>query len=151
MENIDYHTKFNESLVESIDMINSVKNLGMTTEVNKNIEGKLCHAIYDSFSFNNVYNYFELLRLFIDEALVYIICTYSFYQLLNNKMELITIFVFNSLMAYFIDPIKNLISLIPKFNFLRASFYKICDYIDIKEEQEGSGANLALYIRINRW
>lgn len=137
IDNIDYQTMFNTLMVENVDMIYSVKNLGMTNEVTGSIEKKLCYAIYDSFSLNNTYNYFELLRLILDELLIYIISTYSFILLINNKMPLISIFVFNSLMAYFIDPIKNLISLIPKYNFLRASFYKICDYIDIKEEDEG--------------
>ena len=137
MDNIDYQTMFNTSMVEGIDMINSVKNLGMTENVVGSIEKRLCHAVYDSYSLNNIYNYFELLRLFIDELLIFVISTYSFISLMNNSMSLISIFVFNSLMAYFIDPIKNLISLIPKYNFLRASFYKICDYIDIKEESEG--------------
>ena len=137
LENIDYQTIFNTSLVENIDMINSVKNLGMNDNVVRSIEKKLCHAIFDSFSLNNTYNYFELLRLFIDELLVFIISTYSFIAFTHNEISLISIFVFNSLMAYFIDPIKNLISLVPKYNFLRASFYKICDYVDIKEENEG--------------
>ncbi len=140
-DNIDYQTTFNTSLVESVDMINSVKNLGMTNEVAQNVEKKLCHTLYDSYSLNNTYNYFELLRMFIDELLVYIVNTFTFYQLTLNQISLISIFVINSLMAYFIDPIKNLISIIQKYNFLRASFYKICDYIDIKEETEGEITN----------
>ena len=136
LNNIDYQTVFNTSVVENIDMINSIKNLGMTDYIISVIEKKLCHTIFDSFSLNSTYNSFELLRLFLDEFLLFVITTYSFYAYTNNQISLISIFVFHSLMSYFIEPIKNLISLIPKFNFLRASFYKICDYINIKEENE---------------
>ncbi len=141
--NIEYHTVFNTTFVESVDMINSIKNLGMTKESCHNIEKKLCHTIYDSYSFNNTYNYFELFRTLIDELLIFIISTYSFYLIVNDQTSLISVFIFNSLMAYFVDPIKNLISVVPKYNFLRASFNKICDYVDIKEEHEGDLSNFA--------
>jgi ATP-binding cassette subfamily B protein len=57
---------------------------------------------------------------------------------MNNKLSFIDLVLFNTLMYYVIDPIKNLISYIPKINFLRASFRKICDFIDIEEEILGS-------------
>ena len=135
-ENIDYQTNFNSVLTESIDMINSVKNLGKTKEVAGRIEEKLCLTLYDSYSFNQSYNYYNLLKSLIDELVIFIVSTWGFMLLLNNDISLISLFVFNSIMVYFIDPIKNILMMIPKFHFLRASFNKICDYIDLIEEPE---------------
>ena len=41
---------------------------------------------------------------------------------------------FNNLLIYLFDPIKNIISLIPKYYYIKASFYKISEFMDISEE-----------------
>lgn len=40
-------------------------------------------------------------------------------------------------MSYFKEPIKRFVDLFPKYNFFRASFRKVCDFVDIKQEYLG--------------
>ncbi|MBE6148808.1 MAG: peptidase domain-containing ABC transporter [Firmicutes bacterium] len=135
--NIDFQTEVNSNLIENLNMINSIKNLNKTSEALENIEGKLCNLIYDNFTFNNALNGFEFFRNSISEIGFFVINTYGFYLIYNGNLSFVDLVVFNTLTAYFMDPIKNIITLIPNFNFFRASFKKICDFIDLEEEQLG--------------
>ena len=84
----------------------------------------------------------ETIKNIFYELSFFIINTYGFYLIYNNKFSLISLVIYNTFLSYFIDPIKNIVSLIPKYNFLRASFNKICDFININEEKMGDNEKL---------
>ncbi|MBQ6840623.1 MAG: peptidase domain-containing ABC transporter [Bacilli bacterium] len=136
-QNIDYQTDVNSILIENLNMINSLKNLNRIPNALQLIEHKLSSLIYDNYTFTSSLNAFEFVRNMISELGIFIINTYGFHLIFNNNFSLVNLIVFNTLMNYFIDPIKNIVSLIPNFNFLRASFRKICDFVDLEEEKLG--------------
>ncbi|MDD5865511.1 MAG: cysteine peptidase family C39 domain-containing protein [bacterium] len=141
-QNIEYQTEVNTILLENIDMINSIKNLNETENILNKIENKICNLIFDNYSFNISINFFETLKNIFYELSFFIINTYGFYLIYNNKFSLISLVIYNTFLSYFMSPIKNIVSLIPKYNFLRASFNKICDFINIKEEKIGESKEL---------
>lgn len=134
-KNIDYETEFNSHLIENLEMINSVKNLNRTENILEQIEKKLSVLLFDNYSFTNIVNSLSFFKNLVYELGIFIINTYGFYQIYQGKFSLVNLVIFNALLVYFTEPIKNIESLIPKFNFLRASFRKICDFIDLKEEK----------------
>lgn len=136
-QNIDYETEVNTALIEDLNMINSIKNLNRTSCVLDNLENKISLLLYDNYDFTNVFNALNFIKNFVCELGVFIINTLGFYQIINGSLSLVNLIVFDTLMSYFINPIKNIESLIPKYNFLRASFRKICDFIDLEEEKLG--------------
>jgi len=137
-QNIDYETEVNSKLIENLDMINSIKNLNRSIYVLENLENSISTLLYDNYNFSNVFNTLNFFKSAVCELGIFIINTLGFYQILNGEFSLVNLVVFNTLMSYFIDPIRNIESLIPKFNFLRASFRKICDFIDLDEEKLGN-------------
>ena len=141
-QNIEYQTEVNTILLENINMINSIKNLNETENILNKIENKICNLIFDNYTFNININFFETIKNIFYELSFFIINTYGFYLIYNNKFSLISLVIYNTFLSYFIDPIKNIVSLIPKYNFLRASFNKICDFININEEKMGDNKNL---------
>ena len=141
-QNIEYQTEVNTILLENINMINSIKNLNETENILYKIENKICNLIFDNYTFNININFFETIKNIFYELSFFIINTYGFYLIYNNKFSLISLVIYNTFLSYFIDPIKNIVSLIPKYNFLRASFNKICDFININEEKMGDNENL---------
>lgn len=141
-QNIEYQTEVNTILLENINMINSIKNLNETENILNKIENKICNLIFDNYSFNISINFFETLKNIFYELSFFIINTYGFYLIYNNKFSLISLVIYNTFLSYFMNPIKNIVSLIPKYNFLRASFNKICDFINIKEEKIGESKEL---------
>lgn len=141
-QNIEYQTEVNTILLENINMINSIKNLNETENILYKIENKICNLIFDNYTFNININFFETIKNIFYELSFFIINTYGFYLIYNNKFSLISLVIYNTFLSYFIDPIKNIVSLIPKYNFLRASFNKICDFININEEKMGDNEKL---------
>lgn len=143
-QNIDYQTEFNSVLIDRLSIINSIKNLNQVNNSLDTIEKYLSQIIYDDFDFTNVINCFEFFKNLLYELGILGINTLGFYFIYQNKINLVDLVVFNTLIGYFTSPLQNIVGLIPKFNFLRASFNKICDFIDLEEEKEGTLSNFIL-------
>lgn len=136
-QNLDYQTIFNSILIDNVELINSIKNLDEVHNTQISVEDKLSNLIYDNYEFTTQLNAFSILKNFISEIMLFLVNTYGFYLIYTQNLSLVSLVIFNTLMVYFIDPIKNIVSLIPKFIFLRASFNKICDFVDLNEENMG--------------
>lgn len=137
VQNINKQTELNATIIENINMLNSYKNL-LCEKVASNRNNKcLMNLTNDSFELTNFFNIASLIKSAILEIGFFAINTYGFYLLYVNKITIIDLILFVSLSSYFTEPIKNVISLLPKINFLRASYLKICDFIAIDEENLG--------------
>lgn len=136
-QNIDYQTNVNSILIENVDMLSSIKNLNEEEHILKKIESKISGFLYDNYSFISFINFLDTIKNLVYELSYFIINTVGFYLIINGKMPVIDLVIFNMFLSYFIDPVKNIIEIIPKYNFLRATFNKICDFIDLEEEKNG--------------
>jgi ATP-binding cassette subfamily B protein len=137
-ENIEVSTNFNASLIETIEMNTSLKNLNLTSRFLAKLESKLIIMLKQSFNFGKLLNIIDFLKNFIYEIGLFTISSYGIYLIYQNNLELLSLITFNSLIIYLFNPIKDLIDLIPKYNYLKASFHKISEFINIpKEEQKG--------------
>lgn len=135
MQNIEYEDGFNTTLLENITLFNSIKNLNKVKEVLFKVEKSLSNYLYDSFKFTKIVNKQNGFKNALNEISYYLVNTMGIILILNNKLSLINLVLFNSLMSFFFDPIKNLIDSLPKYNFLKASIAKISEFINIEEEK----------------
>lgn len=134
MQNIEFETEFNTTLIENLNMFSSIKNLN-TTDLNLNwIEKKLIKYLKDNYILTNFFNKQNLSKNMINELTLFIVNTFGFYLIYINSLEILDLITFNSLMSYYIDPIKNMIDMLPKINYLKASFYKLNDFLANKVE-----------------
>ena len=122
-------------------MMCSIKNLDKTKPVLNHIEEKNSNLIYDNFDFSNSVNFMFNIQNFILENAEFLVTGFGVYLIFNNNFSLISLITFNMIMSYFIEPIKRFVGLFPKFNFFRASFRKVCDFIDINQESLGELEN----------
>ncbi len=136
-QNINFQTIVNAKLIERLDMIHSIKNLDRTDKVLNDLEKDICNLLYDHFSFSKFIVMLNSLKNSIDEIGQFIINTLGLYFIYTGKLQIISLITFNTIMMYFTDPIKNIMAILPKFNFLRASFRKISEFIDLDEEVMG--------------
>ncbi len=134
LENIDYQTEFNSVLLESVEMIDSVKNLNVINIILNKIEKVLAKFLYNNYLFNEFFNKSSFFKNLIIESCFFTINSVGFWLILKNKLLLIDLITFNMLLSYCIDPVKNVISLIPKYNYIKASFSKITEFINIDPE-----------------
>ena len=142
-KNIDLQTESNIAIMENINSINSIKNLNLEKTIIENIEYKIGNLIYDNYDFNIEYNLVDFIRDSFCEIILFIINVYGFYLIFNGTLTFVDLVIFNTISSFFMDPIKNIVNLFSKYNYLRASFNKICDFINMKEEMIGEDENFS--------
>jgi len=135
LKNINYHTEFNSVIIEAVDMFESVKNLNVIKIILSKIEKCLAKYLLNNYEFSNFINLTNLLKDFILEFSFFLINSYGFWQVYKGGMVILDLFTFNIILVYFIDPVKNILTLLPKYNYVKASFAKISEFVNLEEEK----------------
>lgn len=139
-DNIELETDFNSQLVENIGNIVSIKNLNIVETICSKLEFANIAHIKDTYNFNNLINNERSILNFVNEVGLTLINCLGIYLILKNQLSLINLVTFNSLVSFFLTPVKELADIIPKYNILKVSFAKINEFIDLKEEKLSSKA-----------
>ena len=130
--NINLETEFNTVLTNGLSHIISIKN-NNNYPINR-VEESLIKYLENSFHFSYKISVYSLINNFILEIGMFILNTFGFILILNGKLELIDLITYDSLYLYYIEPIKEIINLIPKYVYIKRCFSKINDFISLKEE-----------------
>ena len=136
-QNIDIQTEFNAKLIDNINMINSYKNLNIENKAKNGNSKNISKLINDNYELNGKMNVINLIKNSILEIGIFILNTYGFYLIWQGRFSFIDLVLINNVINYLIEPIQNTVNILPKINYLRASYLKICDFIDINEEKLG--------------
>ncbi|MGM9834891.1 MAG: peptidase domain-containing ABC transporter [Bacilli bacterium] len=134
-DNIDRETDFNAQLVEKISSVNSIKNLHIESYINDMLEQSSVLYIKDSYYLNKFILSLETIHKIISELGTLLIMSIGLILIYNNKLTLINLVTFSTLATYFFDPIKNITSIIPKYNLIKLSINKVTEFNAIKEEK----------------
>lgn len=138
-ENIEITTDFNSVLIENVDMNFSIKNLNLVKEFIYRIENKLILVLKSNFSLSAFLNIMELLKNFIYEFGLFAVTTLGVYLIYNGEVEVLSLVTFNSIVLYLFNPVKELVDLIPKYNYLKASFNKLSEFLSTEIEKDYGG------------
>lgn len=138
-------SNFNTTLVEHVEMNESIKNLNLEKSFLYKLEDKLILMFKSDFALKNLINNIEFIKNFIYEIGLFIITTLGIYLIYKGSLELLSLVTFNSIILYLFNPVKEIIDLIPEFNYLKASFNKISEFLNISEEKSNNG-----FARINK-
>ncbi len=134
--NKEYHATLNTKVIESVTMLNNIKNLDKVNVILKQIEYSAVKYIHNSFSIGKINNLQNNIKYFTNEVGFYLINTVGFYQIYNNHITIEDLITFNLLTNIFFEPIKNLIDNIPKYNGVKASIFKLNEFMNIEGENE---------------
>jgi ATP-binding cassette, subfamily C, bacteriocin exporter len=140
-QNIVYETNFNSLTVSYLNAINSIKNINNNSYFNQNLENNCCTFLNDTFKFSQILNIYQLLNNVIMDLGLFIINTLSILMIYHNTLSLIDLITFDSLYFYLLDPVKQIINLIPKYIYIQKTFTKINDFIALDEEKLLSNNN----------
>ena len=135
--NIELEAEFNNILLENINMLNSIKNLNVTKRHLQKIENSLVNFVYDGFNFGKFINREMLIKNAINDIGFFIINTWGFYLIFKGNLEVTSLITFNTILGLILEPIKNCIDSLPKYNFVKASFSKINDFLSLNKEKLG--------------
>ncbi len=136
-QNITYNSEFSSILLDDISTFNSIKNLSLVNNHLKEVEKSLTNYLYDTFKLNNFLNKDYIIKYIIDEVSLFLIITLGFYYLAKGSIDLIDIVTFTSIMNLFINPFKNIVNILIKYNYIKATISKINDFLSIEKENTG--------------
>ena len=128
-------SNYNKTLNDSIYSYEINKNLNLNNNTLKNIEisyikNDYSHKIYD-YSIN-----FQVLLKELISNLTYIISLFmSTICIHKNIMTLGNFLLFNSLIYYFTEPLKNILELEPNINYLKNIYRRINDLLLVSSEE----------------
>jgi len=140
--NIELESVFNQSILENLEALTSLRHLHLPDIAINNIEKRLANFIHDTFQIKNLLNVINWGKLFLNEIGFFIINTLGFYFIYQNTLSISSLITFNTFYSYFLNPLKNLVDSIPKYNFLKATFTKLGDFLSIEEEVLGKKSNI---------
>lgn len=151
-ENIETSTDFNAELVENIEMNTSIKNLNLIDEFLWKLENKLILMLKSNFKLQKFFTGIEFLKNIVYEVGLFLITTFGIYLIYKGELELLKFITFNSIILYLFEPIKELLELIPKYNYLKVTFNKLSEFINIKTQNNTDGLEVLeeAHISVNK-
>ena len=135
LANIDYDTSFHSVVLENIKGLESLKNLNLINTGLFNIEKSLSKYLLNNYEFNNKFNNYNLIKNIILETAFFLINSFGLYFSLKGNFNIINLFTFDLILNYFTSSIQNIINILPKYNFIKATIRKIEEFINIEEEK----------------
>lgn len=133
-QNISIESEFNNTVLENIKMINSIKNLDAVDGILNKIERKLTHYLYDTYKVNTILNKINIFKVSCYEIGFFLINTFGFYFVYKGIINMIDLITFNALLNLYFEPLKNIVDSIPKYSFMKASITKINDFLGVRAE-----------------
>lgn len=135
--NIIIEEEFNNILLENIRAYKSIKNLNIINYSLLKIEEKLSQFLYDNYKLNNFLNKVNHFKKFIGDFGLFLIITLGLFQIENNSLSLTDLILFNSLFSFFLDPLKNILDVMPKYSYFKATFDKLSEFYNIEKDNFG--------------
>ena len=134
LKNIDAETEFNSNLIENIEGILTIKNTNQTDYVLTKINEKFTKYLRVSFNLNNLLNVQSFIKDFINEIGLFVITSYGIYLITIGELTILDLVTFNTLLVYLIEPVKNVIDLLPSINHLRITLSKTSEFSNLERE-----------------
>jgi len=131
-------------LVESLNGIQTVKAFNAERKVNLETEGRFIKLLRSVFKLSFTTNMQGIFKGFVELVGGVVIIWIGAYQVLQGKMSVGSLITFNSLLAYFLGPMKNLINLQPQLQTAIVAAERLGEILDLDiEADENEGKKIA--------
>ena len=122
-------------LVESLNGIETIKSFNAERKSNIETEKKFVKLLKSVFKGGWIYNLKDSLSGFVALVGGVVILWVGAYSVLNGEMTIGQLLAFNALLAYFLDPIKNLIELQPMMQTAIVASDRLGEILDLELEK----------------
>lgn len=130
---------FESTVIENVDSMISLKNLNLISLIFKKVEMYLINYLNKTYDLNKNILYTSSISTFIEEFLNFSIIFFGLIEILNNNCTLINLVTFQGLVGFFYSPFKNLMNLLPSYNYVLVGIEKVNDFYNVSEEQSEIG------------
>lgn len=133
---LDNKSLYNKILNENIYSYESNRNINLLNNKILKIENKYNEYIFSESKYNNLLNKQFIIKdiLFIFTNILSLSISVIF--IINNSITLGELFLYTSIVYYFIEPIKEIFDLGPNINYLKNIYIRINDLLLIKENND---------------
>ncbi len=132
---LEAETNFNANLIEKIEGLETIKNTNTISQETESLRQQKFKLLNKQLRFQKLVIFYQFWQNFITEVGLCLITSYGFILIFKQQLTMVDLLTFNTLMYYLFEPLRNLINLLPKYYYLRASFQKISDFFAIPEEK----------------
>ena len=124
-------------MIESISGYETIKGIHIENNVINKFEKKYVGFLNKIFNYQNLYIIQELLKDLINDIGFILITLVGTFLVLDNSIKLGTLFTFSSLLVYFLEPIKSILSLDQIIKESKISLKRILDVVVYEEDDNG--------------
>lgn len=131
--------QFQSLVVENLDSLLTLKNLNVLKKAIKKLEVRMIQFLKKNFNLNILILNTNTFSFLLEELLHFLVITIGLIEIVKKEITLIDLITFESLVGYFIEPFKNMIGLIPEYNFMKVNLEKMTDFFTMELEDSTKG------------
>lgn len=143
-ETMEKNSKLTSYLIESLNGIETIKAFNSERDVNLETEKRFIKFIKAIFKNECINNLQVSLKSLVEAVFGIVVIWMGSVQVLNGNISFGELLTFNALLAYFLDPIENIISLQPTVQTAIVAAERLSEILDLeleKSEQEDKKIN----------
>ena len=134
---MEYNAQLTSYLVESLNGIQTIKAYNAERKANRDTEIRFVRLLRSIFDLAWVSNLQSFLKTFVELVGGIIILGVGGVSVINGEMTIGALITFHSLLAYFLDPVKNLINLQPQMQTAVVAAERLGEILDLEAEKTG--------------
>ncbi|WP_461615783.1 peptidase domain-containing ABC transporter [Clostridium sp. Marseille-QA1073] len=134
-ETMENNAKLTSYLVESINGIETVKAFNAERQVNLETEKRFVKLLKKVFKNGWINNLQGSLKSGVRAVFGVVILWIGTYKVMKGQLSIGELLAFNSLLAYFLDPIENLINLQPQLQTAKVAAERLGEILDLELEK----------------
>ena len=135
--NINSSIDFNTKVIDGINSLTSTKYLNNEFNMEYRAKKSCLNFIYDGEQTNKYLNKLNFFKNFYTDFAIYLVTCCGIYMNYLGIISLVNLFTFILIINSFIEPIKELMDIIPKYCFIKASLYKFNEFSVINNKDNG--------------
>ena len=135
LERLETKKKWNEMVYEKIHLFLTMKHFHQTKMALENLEDSLCEKEGEWDYQKRKTLWFQASKNFFLEFLFFLLMTYGILLVGQGKLTIYDFLTFQSLYFYFVNPLKELADIAPKFCYMKGILRKISETMSLEEEK----------------
>ena len=135
-EQMENNAQLTSYMVESLDGIETIKACNSEREIKWKAESKFVKLLHSVFKLAKINNIQSSLKILIELVGGVVILWVGSIDVINGDMSIGTLITFNSLLVYFLNPVKNLINLQPQMQTAVVAADRLGEILELEKEKK---------------
>lgn len=133
-DQMESNARLNSSIIESIRGIETVKALNITERLDQQIDHEFQSFLKQSYRYTQTETFQAAIKLFLQYGLTTVILLVGALQVMGNQLALGQLMAFNMLLAFFIEPLQDIVNLQAKLKTAQVANQRLNEVLIIDPE-----------------